>query len=168
MLRGSGRSAICDVDKPPDRRGLKLVAVTSVTDAVRPPTSVEDTNRAGVGITRRIVVRGDHLVGAVRTHQQVPVDVALESASPDEYDALLLPGGVMNPDHLRMIPRAVEFVRRFAESNKPIAVPAIEVRGSRVFPLIKVYRRLTMGDEEDLRSFYSMVTGRLGKPAQVN
>lgn len=53
--------------------------------------------------------------------KEVPVDVALESASPDEYDALLLPGGVMNPDHLRMIPRAVEFVRRFAESNKPIA-----------------------------------------------
>lgn len=49
-----------------------------------------------------------------------------------------------------------------------VAVPAIEVRGSRLFPLMKVYRRLTMGEEEDLRSFYSMVTERLGKPAQVN
>ena len=48
------------------------------------------------------------------------------------------------------------------------AVPAIEVRGSRLFPLMKVYRRLTVGEEEDLRSFYSMVTERLGKPAQVN
>jgi hypothetical protein len=48
------------------------------------------------------------------------------------------------------------------------AVPAVEVRGSRLFPLIKVYRRLTVGDEEDLRSFYTMVTGRLGNPAQVN
>jgi len=48
------------------------------------------------------------------------------------------------------------------------AVPAVEVRGSRLFPLIKVYRRLTVGDEEDLRSFYTMVTERLGKPAQVN
>jgi hypothetical protein len=54
------------------------------------------------------------------------------------------------------------------KSSTPVAVPAIEVRGSRVFPLIKVYRRLTMGDEEDLRSFYTMVTERLGKPAQVN
>ena len=48
------------------------------------------------------------------------------------------------------------------------AVPAVDVRGSRLFPLMKVYRRLTMGREEDLRSFYTMVTERLGKPAQVN
>jgi hypothetical protein len=48
------------------------------------------------------------------------------------------------------------------------AVPAIEVRGSRLFPLMKVYRRLTIGSEEDLRAFYAMVTERLGNPAQVN
>jgi hypothetical protein len=49
-----------------------------------------------------------------------------------------------------------------------VAVPAVDVRGSRLFPLMKVYRRLTMGEEEDLRSFYAMVTERLGRPAQVN
>lgn len=49
-----------------------------------------------------------------------------------------------------------------------VAVPAVEVRGSKLFPLMKVYRRLTVGDEEDLRSFYDMVTERLGNPAQVN
>jgi hypothetical protein len=49
-----------------------------------------------------------------------------------------------------------------------VAVPAVDVRGSRLFPLMKVYRRLTVGEEEDLRSFYSMVTERLGRPAQVN
>jgi len=49
-----------------------------------------------------------------------------------------------------------------------VAVPAVDVRGSRLFPLLKVYRRLTLGDEEDLRSFFSMVTERLGNPAQVN
>lgn len=49
-----------------------------------------------------------------------------------------------------------------------VAVPAVNVRGSRLFPLMKVYRRLTAGEEEDLRSFYDMVTARLGKPAQVN
>jgi hypothetical protein len=48
------------------------------------------------------------------------------------------------------------------------AVPAVDVRGSRLFPLMKVYRRLTVGEEEDLRAFFSMVTERLGKPAQVN
>ena len=49
-----------------------------------------------------------------------------------------------------------------------VAVPAIDVRGSRLFPLMKVYRRLTVGEEEDLRAFFAMVTERLGKPAQVN
>jgi len=49
-----------------------------------------------------------------------------------------------------------------------VAVPSIEVRGSHLFPLIKVYRRLTMGEEEDLSSFFAMVTERLGSPARVN
>ncbi len=48
------------------------------------------------------------------------------------------------------------------------AVPAVEVRGSRLFPLMKVYRRLTMGDTESIAAFFDMVTERLGKPAQVN
>jgi hypothetical protein len=48
------------------------------------------------------------------------------------------------------------------------AVPAVEVRGSKLFPLMKVYRRLTMGEEADLRSFYDLVTERLGRAAQVN
>jgi len=51
----------------------------------------------------------------------VPVDLSLDKANPDEYDALLLPGGVMNPDKLRTEPKAVKFVRTFFESNKPVA-----------------------------------------------
>lgn len=51
----------------------------------------------------------------------VDVDVPLENADPAEYDALLLPGGVMNPDKLRLIPEAVEFVRAFFEAGKPVA-----------------------------------------------
>lgn len=53
---------------------------------------------------------------------RVKVDRVLGEARPEEYDALLLPGGVMNPDHLRMNPKAVEFVKTFATSGKPIAV----------------------------------------------
>jgi len=49
-----------------------------------------------------------------------------------------------------------------------LAVPAVDVRGSRLFPLMKVHRRLTIGEEEDLVSFYNMVTKRLGNPAKVN
>jgi protease I len=51
----------------------------------------------------------------------LPVDVPLERADPDDYDALLLPGGVMNPDKLRMHPEAVEFVKAFFEAGKPVA-----------------------------------------------
>lgn len=51
----------------------------------------------------------------------VPVDVPLEAASPGDYDALVLPGGQMNPDSLRLVPEAVDFVRAFADSGKPLA-----------------------------------------------
>jgi protease I len=51
----------------------------------------------------------------------IKVDVTLESTSPDDYDALLLPGGVMNPDHLRTNENAVNFVRAFFEAGKPVA-----------------------------------------------
>jgi protease I len=52
---------------------------------------------------------------------ELPVDQALDEARPQDYDALLLPGGVINPDKLRIIPRAVEFVRSFFEERKPVA-----------------------------------------------
>lgn len=50
------------------------------------------------------------------------VDVPLESADAKDFDALLLPGGVANPDQLRMLPGAVKFVREFFEQEKPVAV----------------------------------------------
>lgn len=49
------------------------------------------------------------------------VDVALAKASPDDFDALLLPGGVMNPDTLRGDEDAVRFIKHFVTSSKPIA-----------------------------------------------
>jgi len=49
------------------------------------------------------------------------VDVPLKTANPDDFDALLLPGGVVNPDALRIDEQAVAFVRAFVESGKPIA-----------------------------------------------
>src|SRR5438270_1370628 len=52
---------------------------------------------------------------------QIPVDVPLAEARADDFDALLLPGGVMNPDKLRQDERAVRFVQEFFESGKPIA-----------------------------------------------
>jgi protease I len=52
---------------------------------------------------------------------EVAVDLTLDEAFADDFDALMLPGGVMNPDQLRTDPRAVEFVRAFFDSEKPVA-----------------------------------------------
>lgn len=69
------------------------------------------------------------------------VDVVLDQADPQDFDALLLPGGVANPDQLRMMPGAVEFIRHFVEEHKPIAaichgpwtlIEADAVRGRRM------------------------------------
>jgi protease I len=51
----------------------------------------------------------------------VKVDQPLAQAHAEDYDALLLPGGVFNPDRLRMNEHAVQFVKAFAVSNRPIA-----------------------------------------------
>lgn len=50
-----------------------------------------------------------------------PVEVALDNADVNSYDGLLLPGGVMNPDHLRTNRRAVDFVKSFFDAGKPVA-----------------------------------------------
>lgn len=54
--------------------------------------------------------------------EKVKVDVPLEQADAADFDALLLPGGVANPDQLRTLPKAVQFVRSFFEAGKPVAV----------------------------------------------
>jgi protease I len=53
--------------------------------------------------------------------QEFPVDVSIDQANANNFDALLLPGGVMNPDKLRTNQKAVQFVRSFFEQGKPVA-----------------------------------------------
>jgi protease I len=76
-----------------------------------------------------------------RKGDQLPVDHDLASVSADQFDALVLPGGVANPDTLRTIPEAVAFVRHFVDAGKPVAaichgpwtlIEADGVRGRRV------------------------------------
>jgi protease I len=52
---------------------------------------------------------------------ELPVDVPLSKANPEDYDALLLPGGVLNPDKLRLNKEAVAFAQHFLEQGKPLA-----------------------------------------------
>jgi protease I len=56
-----------------------------------------------------------------RWGDEVPVDLVVDSTQAGDFDALLLPGGVMNPDRLRMEPAAVRFVKSFFDSKKPVA-----------------------------------------------
>jgi protease I len=51
----------------------------------------------------------------------IPVDVNLEDADPDDYDALMIPGGVMNPDKMRVNKDCVAFAKSFMEAGKPVA-----------------------------------------------
>ncbi|SEL52519.1 type 1 glutamine amidotransferase domain-containing protein [Nitrosovibrio tenuis] len=53
---------------------------------------------------------------------EFPVDNVLDQANMQDFDALLLPGGVMNPDKLRMQPKCVEWVKGFFDAGKPVAV----------------------------------------------
>jgi protease I len=73
--------------------------------------------------------------------EEFPVDVSLDEADPENFDALLLPGGVINPDKLRTIPEAVNFVRAFFATGKPVAaichgpwtiIEAGQARGRRI------------------------------------
>jgi protease I len=52
---------------------------------------------------------------------ELPVDVVLEDADEENYDALLIPGGVINPDKMRVNPDCVDFAQQFLEAGKPVA-----------------------------------------------
>ena len=52
---------------------------------------------------------------------ELPVDVLLKDAKPENYDALMIPGGVINPDQMRRHPSYVQFAQHFLESGKPLA-----------------------------------------------
>jgi protease I len=108
----------------------------------------------------------------------VTVDVALKSADPNMYDALLLPGGVMNPDHLRQDPAAVQFVKAFFDAKKPVAaichgpwmlVEAGVVRGRKLtsWPSLKTDIRNAGGEwtDQEVVTDQGLVTSR--KPADI-
>src|SRR5919204_2186615 len=106
QLRGKRVAALVD-------HGFEQVELTEPVKALREAGATVDV----------ISPQPDEVKGWQHTKwgDEVKVDRPLESVRADEYDALLLPGGVMNPDRLRMNPKAVEFVRAFVGAGKPIA-----------------------------------------------
>lgn len=76
------------------------------------------------GARVEIVSPHDGRIQGMRHHDKgdtIAVDRTLDAAHPEEYDALMLPGGVANPDTLRMDSRAVDFTRSFFLTRKPVA-----------------------------------------------
>ncbi|MBT0994493.1 type 1 glutamine amidotransferase [Cellulomonas sp. DKR-3] len=73
------------------------------------------------GARASLVSPADATITGKNGHQQ-PVDVPAATASADDYDALVLPGGVVNADHLRTDQDSVAFVRGFVEAGKPVGV----------------------------------------------
>jgi protease I len=86
-------------------------------------TSPKEALEAAGAKTYIVSPKADKVKGWEHTKwgQEFPVDVAIEQANATNYDALLLPGGVMNPDKLRTNKKAVQFVRSFFDQAKPVA-----------------------------------------------
>jgi protease I len=113
-----------------------------------------------------------------RWGDEIPVDLTVDSASADTFDALLLPGGVMNPDRLRANKQAVQFVKSFFDAGKPVAaichgpwmlVEADVVRGRTVtsWPSLQTDLRNAGADwvDRDVATDEGLVTSR--KPDDI-
>lgn len=127
--------------------GLNVAVL--VTDGYEPSELTEPVaalRDAGADVS--IISDHDGTIRGKTDADTAKVDLTLEVARPDDYGALLLPGGVKNPDTMRQNQSGVAFVRQFADAGKPIAaichapwmlVEADVVRGRRVtsYPSLK-------------------------------
>jgi protease I len=94
------------------------VIIDDLFEDVEYSKPVEAYKNAGHEIVHIGVKEGKKVYGK-KDNTEVVIDKAAKDASPDEFDALLVPGGY-SPDHLRANDDAVEFTKKFAETNKPI------------------------------------------------
>jgi protease I len=120
--------------------GMKVAVL--VTDGYEPSELTEPMRALReAGAEATIVSDHDGQIKGKTDADTATVDATLDTARPEDFAALMLPGGVKNPDTMRQNERGVAFVRHFAETGKPIAaichapwllVEADVVRGRRV------------------------------------
>ena len=155
--------------------GLKVAVL--VTDGFEPSELTEPTRalrEAGAEVT--IVSNHDGQIKGKTDADSTQVDMTLDTANADDFGALMLPGGVKNPDTMRQEQRAVALVRAFHDSGKPIAaichapwllVEADVVRGRRLtsYPSLKTDIRNAGGEwmDEEVVVDSGMVTSRSPK-----
>ncbi len=110
----------------PERKldGMR-VAIIAATDFEQAELEepMEELDQAGA-TTKIISTQSGKITGVKHDEKKddFDVDFTLDQVSPDEFDALLLPGGALNADFLRVQPKAQEFVRKFNEAGKPMAI----------------------------------------------
>jgi protease I len=156
-----------------DGRRVAILATDGVEEVeyTEPRAAVE---RAGAQVELVSIKSGQiQAVKVMDKSNTYPVDRTVDQANPDDYDGLLLPGGVANPDYLRMDPRAVAFVRAFFDAGKPVGaichgpwmlVEADVVRGRRIssWPSLKTDIRNAGGTwvDEVVHTENGLVTSR--------
>ena len=86
---------------------LRQCTIARLSEVGNSQSLVKETRQNRTGVSRKALV---------------PVELLLGDVEPEDYDALLLPGGAFNADALRMLPEVQSFVRAFQEAGKPMAV----------------------------------------------
>ncbi len=157
--------------------GLKVAVL--VTDGYEPSELTEPVAALReAGATPTIISNHDGQITGKTDADVADVDRTLDQVTSDEFDALLLPGGVKNPDTLRQDERAVRFVRETFDAGKPIAaichapwllVEADVARGRRLtsYPSLKTDLRNAGADwvDEEVVTDQGLVTSR--RPADI-
>jgi protease I len=127
----NARATLPADDDPQHREAVMAGELTGCTIAVLATDGVEQVEltepvkalkQAGAEV--KVVSNKDDTIQGFNHYDKadkIPVDESLDEAEPEEFDGLVLPGGVINPDALRLVPQAIEFIRRFVEDEKPIA-----------------------------------------------
>jgi protease I len=155
--------------------GLRVAVLA--TDGYETSELTEPTHalrEAGAKVT--LISNHDGTIKGKTDADLAEVDLTLDAADPDDFDALLLPGGVKNPDTMRQDERAVAFVRTIHDAGKPIAaichapwmlVEADVVRGRRLtsYPSLKTDIRNAGGEwvDEEVVVDQGIVTSRTPK-----
>jgi protease I len=107
-----------------------MADLTGTTVAILASEGVEQAELTGpwdalkeAGATVHLISDGDRVQGFNHLDKadEFPTDRTVDQADPADYAALVLPGGVANPDHLRTVPEAVAFTRAFVDAGKPVA-----------------------------------------------
>ncbi len=102
-------------DKPLRGKRIAILATEGVEEAelTKPKQALEDAGASVDVIAPESGIQHGGIKAWDMTDwgKKIDVDVKLADANPSDYDALHLPGGAMNPDHLRQLPAAVEFAR---------------------------------------------------------